>query len=98
MKLIEFWDNPTNMADDTPEASLYNGLGSLEAREAFKSGMESQQDGTPKDRNPYSHGERATAWLQGWKTSYFKKYGKKDVSSPTFQTQHPSSDSASSNG
>lgn len=98
MKLIEFWDNPTNYADDTPEASLYNGLGSLEARLAFKSGMESQQDGTPKERNPYNHGERAAAWLQGWKASYEKKYGKKDVSSPTFPTQHPSSDAAAANG
>jgi len=98
MKLIEFWDNPTNMADDTPEASKLNQLGSLEAREAFKSGLESQQDGTGKNMNPYSHGERATAWLQGWKTSYFKKYGKKDVSSPSFPTQHSSSDAGSSNG
>jgi ribosome modulation factor len=98
MKLIEFWDNPTNMADNTPEASMLNQLGSIEARLAYKSGEESQQNGTGKEKCPYQHGERATAWLQGWKDSYFKKYGKKDVSSPTFPTQHPSSDAGSSNG
>lgn len=95
MKLSEFWDSTDNYGE--PDET-FKALGSLEARLAFKSGMESQQDGTPKEKNPYNHGERAEAWLQGWKAAYFKKFGKHDVSSPTLPTQHPSSDAAASNG
>ena len=93
MKLNEFWDSLDNT--DVPETKL---LGSLEARLAFTSGFESQQNGTPKEKNPYNHGERARAWLQGWKAAYLKKYGKQDVSSPSLQPNHPSSDAAASNG
>ena len=89
--LFEFWDNP-----DDP--FVPTGITTTEARLAFKAGMESQQNGTPKEKNPYTHGIRAYAWLKGWKQSYFNKYGKHDLSKSSFPPTHPSSDSGSSNG
>lgn len=74
------------------EAEDQRTMASDESRLAFKAGMESQQDGTPKEKNPYNHGERAYAWLRGWKTSYFKKYGRRDVNKTNFPSNHPSSD------
>jgi len=95
MRITEFWDSVNNYG--APE-DLFKALGSLEARLAFKSGMESFQDGTPITKVPYNHGERAAAWTQGWKVGYFKKYGKVYRSTPSMEPNHPSSDAAAANG
>lgn len=90
MKLNEFWDYP--------DITVPQDVIGFEARLAFKSGMESQQNGTPKEKNPYNHGERAYAWLSGWNHSHSTKYGKHDVSKSNFPPTHPASDTGSSNG
>ena len=95
MKLHEFWDSVNNYEDIGAAAEQ---LGSLEARLAFQSGMESFQNGTPILKNPYNHGARARAWNAGWKSGYLKKHGKEYSSTPSPEPNHPSSDAGSSNG